>query len=734
MRERLGREQVEVLESVDTVANALIVYAPGMDAARVASLPGVKKIHPVREFRMMLDHALPVHQVPAAWAQVGGPSNAGTGIKIGVIDSGVDATHPGMQDDSLAIPDGFPKVNADSDLAYTSHKVIVARSYMNLLRQRDPDQSAQDHQGHGTAVAMAAAGVQNAGPRATITGVAPRAYVGSYKVFGSPAVNGTTSESAILKALDDAVADGMDVINLSFGSQVAERVEDDLEVAALARADALGVLVVVSAGNGGPDPNTMSSPATAPTAIAVGASANERTFAATVTTDATGALLAIPGEGSADLADVRAPLVDVSRLDGDGLACGTFPPGSLSGRVAFVLRGICTFETKLRNAQTAGAIGALVYSDAERPTPAAMGTAGVQLPAEMISYGDGTRLKRALGAQDGLVATLRFTLSAQPADAGRLAEFSAQGPNVDMAVKPDLVAVGSNFYTATQKLDQNGEMYSADRYTLTQGTSFSAPLVTGAAALLKAARPGLTPAMYRSLLINSAAPLAAADGTTSRVQQAGAGLLDAAAMLRITAAIAPTQLSFGLVGTPVTRSLIVTNVGTARERFQLSVTPRDGGTAPALSQDVVELEPGAAQNLTLSLDATSLPPGASEGFVRVQSTTAGTESRVPYWFAVASQTPRRITVLYTEDEPRAGATVDSAILFRVTDDSGLPLTDIQPTVTVVSGGGRVRSTVSADQYYPGVYAVSVRTGTQAGSNVFRVQVGDLVKDVTLVSK
>src|SRR5262249_2164825 len=170
-----------------------------------------------------------------AWQQVG-ITNAGLGMKIGIIDTGIDSEHAGFQDPSLAIPSGFPRANNAEDLAFTNNKVIVARSYADLFDRSDPDRSPRDRVGHGTATGMAAAGVTNTGPLATITGVAPKAWLGSYKVFGSPGVNDGATDAAILKAIDDAVADGMDVINLSLGTLEATRIEDDLEVHALERA------------------------------------------------------------------------------------------------------------------------------------------------------------------------------------------------------------------------------------------------------------------------------------------------------------------------------------------------------------------------------------------------------------------------------------------------------------------------------------------------------------------
>ena len=92
-----------------------------------------------------------------------GIDNAGAGMKIGIIDTGIDSSHPAFQDPSLAIPDGFPHVNSNADVANTNNKVIVARSYASLFARRDPDTSARDHVGHGTATSMAAAGVTNAG-------------------------------------------------------------------------------------------------------------------------------------------------------------------------------------------------------------------------------------------------------------------------------------------------------------------------------------------------------------------------------------------------------------------------------------------------------------------------------------------------------------------------------------------------------------------------------------------
>jgi subtilisin family serine protease len=715
---------------MDTVANALVVQIPDARASVLASVPGVKRVHSERLFQIVLDHALPLHKVPDAWNMVG-VSNAGAGVKIGFIDTGIDAGHPGFQDPSLAIPDGFPKVNASSDVAYTNNKIIVARSYSSLFARRDPDPSARDHIGHGTATSMAAAGVTNAGPLAIIAGVAPKSWLGSYKVFGTPGVNDSATESAILKALDDAVADGMDVINISLGSPVAPLPATDPEVAAIEQASALGVVVVVASGNNGPDPATVSSPATAPSAIAVGASDNDRVFAATVSVSTGATYLAIPGENASAASATTAPLVDVASLDGNGMACATLSAGSLRGSIALILRGVCTFEQKLNNAQRAGATAALVYTDAARPDPVSMATGAATLPGEMVSYSDGIAIKQSLPGASAI--TLDFSLHPSYTSPDALADFSSMGPNPDGAIKPDLVAVGANIYTAAEKIDPSGDLYDSSGYGVFDGTSFSTPLVSGAVALVKAARPGLTAAQYRSLVINNTATISDMPGTPARVQQAGSGVLDVSAALRATAAMSPTSISFG-IGSPSARGLTITNVGTASETYSLSAFPTAGAPVPALFPGSVTLDPGASVTMPLTFKAAGLSTGQYEGFIAVTGATSGVESRVPYWFAIGSTTAAYITILDSATTLRPGALVSDAVVFHVADVSGIVIPNIIPTVTSVSGGGTVIGVVPRSDESPGAFGLNVRLGSIAGANVFRITAGAMSVDVPLVSQ
>ena len=318
--------------------------------------------------------------------------------------------------------------------------MIVARNYDTRISA-----TATDRKGHGTAVAMIAAGVRNAGPRATIMGIAPKAYLGSYKVF--PDGQDGAPNSAILKAIDDAVADGMDVINLSLGAFPAERLDSDPLVIAVENASRAGVIVVIAAGNDGPGLNTIGSPGTAPSAISVGSSSNDRVFASSAWLEGLSPFLALPGDAPRSVNIIRGQLTDVSALDPTGLACNALPEGSLSGKIVLILRGVCFFEDKLNNASRAGAIGAVIYTDAERPTTT-MSISAVLLPAVMITHADGLKARERLQSRqrrgrDRFLAERRAIRRDAPS---RTSQVRVRASTIDL--KPELLAVGTSVYTA----------------------------------------------------------------------------------------------------------------------------------------------------------------------------------------------------------------------------------------------------------------------------------------------
>jgi len=726
---RVEARQAKVLTTVDTVANALIVEADEATAASLRLLPGVKRVVLSRPHKMLMDSAVLVHKAAEAWDQIG-VDNAGRGVKVGIIDSGITIKHAAFQDDTLSAPEGWAPTGANYDPNYTNGKVIVARSYVDLLDYRDIDYSPRDLVGHGTALAMVSAGVRNAGPKATIQGIAPHAWIGVYKIFGTPGYNDSANDAAIIKAIDEAVADGMDVLNLSFGSVFAPRLEDDIETDAVKRATDAGVIVVCAAGNSGPDLNTISSPGTAPSAITVGAISNGRTFSTGVFVDGLGAFSALPSSALAPAAPVSGVLADVATLDGNGLACtasGQYSSGAaLQGKIALILRGTCTFQEKLNNVRALGAVGGIIYAAPDSPSPIIMSVSASTLPSEMVSNSDGVALKAAISTNDALPASLNFTETAMPAKAGRLTDFGAAGPSIDLGIKPDLVAVGETVYTATQSLDYYADMYDDSGYITVNGTSFSSPMVAGAAALIKAARPGLTLDIYRSLLINSATPdVTPLSGDRATIQQTGAGMLNVLAALNSTVAAYPTSLSFGRANTlDQTVTLKVTNLGAAKDTFTLAHDPRAGSLTPTLPADPVEIEAGATAEIPVAFTAAEPEPGLHEGFLTITSTATSTAARVPYWFSSTSTVPASISFI---DYPSSGR---GTIYFRVLDAAGAPLLGLEPEVSA-SAGGRVGLVVSYDSEVPGLYGFTAIPANSLTATTFTIAAGEVTRKIAI---
>jgi len=714
LRAELRRRGIQVLDSVEIVANALIVSASQADIAALETLSGVRRVWPARRIRRSLARALPLHHVYAAWTALGDASRAGLGIKIAIIDTGIDISHPAFQDPALPMPAGFPRANTTSELAWTNNKVIVARNYRVLLEGRPG--TVPDVDGHGTGVAMAAAGFFVSSEEGTLSGVAPKAYLGSYSVFPS---NGDTSEDVVLKALDDAARDGMDVINLSLGSVFAPRPTDSLLAAAVDRLERLGTLVVVAAGNEGDGPFTISDLGVAPKAISVGASWTDRVFAASVRLSDGSQYPAIPGTGPRPSSPIVAPLRDVSSIDGTGLACGQLPPGSLQNAIAFILRGICYFRDKLNSAQAAGAVGGLVYTDAGRPDAIIMDVGDATLPAMMVSHADGLKIKQSIQQQPGLVATLDFSTHSVPVDPNRLAAFSSRGPSTDLGIKPDLLATGVSVRTAALR----------GTFSLVDGTSIAAPLAAGAAAVVKAARPNLPAFCYRSLLVNTATPLRLSSGAPVPVMEAGAGLLNLEAALRASLAVWPVSLSFQTPSRAVRRSLLVFNLSSEAVQVTVTLEPYRG-PAPVIEPAAFTLPARSARSLWVTVDPTGLPAGTYEGMIWFHPSLPGGEVHVPYWWAIPSSEPARLRIVWQQQEGRAGTLQRAAIAVRTTSAEGLPLL-IPPEVSVVSGGGSVVSVFSSDDISPGLYEVSVRLGPVPGNNIFRVRVGNLERDVTI---
>ncbi len=190
----------------------------------------------------------------------------------------------------------------------------------------------------------------------------------------------------------------------------------------------------------------------------------------------------------------------------------------------------------------------------------------------------------------------------------------------------------------------------------------------------------------------------------------------------------------GSAGAQINRVLTITNVGSGAETFAIAATAQTGNAIPAVASNTVELAAGASIGLPVSWNAGGRAPGTYQGVLTIMGTSSGTRINVPYWYAVTSDVPANITILDSIVSARRGSLQRQAVSFRITDVSGLNLTAAQPQVTALSGGGTARGVVSYDSDVPGLFGIDVQLGPVAGTNVFRIQAGDVTADVTITAQ
>jgi hypothetical protein len=271
--------QARVRWHYQVTADAIAVVVPRSEATRLSRIPGVVRVYPSVTYHELLDRSPQLIGAPALWGSTF--ATAGNGLKIGIIDEGVDQTHPFFDPTGYTAPAGFPK----GDTRFTSAKVIVARAFAPPSPKWkyaslpfDPANSE-----HGTHVAGIAAGNHGVFAGRALSGVAPNAYIGNYKALTIPTpefgLDGNSPE--IAAAIEAAVKDGMDVINLSLGEPEIDP-SRDLVVEAIDAAAAAGVVPVVAAGNDFDDfgRGSIGSPGSAQGAISVAAVSNGRGFPA----------------------------------------------------------------------------------------------------------------------------------------------------------------------------------------------------------------------------------------------------------------------------------------------------------------------------------------------------------------------------------------------------------------------------------------------------------------------
>ena len=473
----------------------------------------------------------------------------GEDIVIGIIDSGVWPEHPSfadvptpeLGDSGDEIPYGAPPASWNGtdcafgnaafnplDASFTCNNKLLgasffADSFLSASPLIDSEYlSARDNDGHGSHVGATAGG--NNGVAAsiggetlgTVSGMAPRARIAVYKVCwnGSlpPAgfLNGCY-QSDSMAAIDQAVADGVDVINYSIGgASTVFGGPDDL--AFLFAADA-GVFVATSQGNAGPEPGTTGTPAGVPWLTAVASIQDDQVF--NIAVDITSETPGLSAEVEAIEADISVPLSDTGpvtstlMLADDGTAAGVQACNPLvngadvAGNIALIQRGACNFSTKILNAQAAGAVGVIVYNNNGDPIVMGGSNVGITLPAVMIGQSDGETIADGLTSGAEVAATMSDAILISKA--GTVATTSSRGPNSGSPdiIKPDIAAPGVQILAAQTPTPNDGQA-PGELFQFLNGTSMSSPHIAGIGALLAQANPDWSPETVRSALMTTA--------------------------------------------------------------------------------------------------------------------------------------------------------------------------------------------------------------------------------------
>lgn len=611
----------------------------------------------------------------------------GRGVLVGVIDTGIWPEHPSLApradlspapalDGTVRSACAFGTTEGDPDDApfACNSKLVGARLFLDTYKERTglrPGEfdSARDDDGHGTHTATTAAG--NAGVRATVlgqdlgtvSGIAPDAQVVAYKAVGSD--GGYASD--LVAAIDQAVADGVDVINISLGGP-PDTVSP--EALALLFASDAGVHVAASVGNNGPAPGTIGGPGDLPWVTGVGATTYAAAFGATLDLDRGPSLRGASVTGGTE----EARVVDGAEAGSPVCIPGQLDPEVVDGAVVVCAEGALSATGKSVAVQQAGGVG-LVVTNGPGST---LTTQTTFVPSVVLDAADGQRLRAWMTRNpDGSARLTPDGVTHSPVADPTMAVFSGRGPTSTAGdvVKPDVTAPGVQILAGDSPAPSNptygpeGELFQA-----MSGASMSTPVVAGLHALLAQAHPDWSPSTARSALVTTADPrVTDLDGSRADPFATGGGIVapgrpgdrgsafrpglvydssfpdhlgflcdegpapfppslcdDLAAAGFATLAQDLNRPSIGVEEVPGRTSVrrTVTNVSGERLRAHASVDAPDGFDV-TVTPSSVDLAPGASARLTIDVVATGKRPNGAWAFGALTWRGGGYEVRSP---------------------------------------------------------------------------------------------------------
>ncbi|MCP3774763.1 S8 family serine peptidase [Paenibacillus sp. MZ04-78.2] len=542
----------------NTVLNGMEITLPANQIPELAAIPGVKSIHKNRTYYALpaeapqpLDtatanyDAAPIKQIGAqdAWAK----GLTGKGLKVGVIDSGVDYLHPDLKD---AYKGGYN----------SSFNTPDPYEEPPISKKDDPFGLGFDGTSHGTHVAGTIVGqAKNTSSDVVQKGIAYEADLYAYKVLSRDPKTGRSSGSSaqVIDGVERAVKDKMDVINLSLGSD-EEKDPNSPDSIAINNAILGGIVAVVANGNAGDKGAyyySMGSPASSQLAISVGAvTSPSNRYQAMVTSSVYEAVYQLNVMGwKSGLENFKA-ILGTDPIEAEYAGLGQekdFAGDKVKGKIAFVSRGSLAFADKFKNAKNGGAKAIVIFNgnvkkdakgndipDLSPSIPGRdehidsfIGDEPHYIPAFDMRGDQGRALAAAVLANPAKPFRLKFgpnyTPTTNPGD--MMTTFSSRGPLSDdkLSIKPDISAPGMNVLSTFPAYGKMipGASY-AEAYKRLPGTSMAAPHVAGAALLLKQQHPDWTPFDIRAALANTANVIKDTDGTPYDVYSQGAGRMN----------------------------------------------------------------------------------------------------------------------------------------------------------------------------------------------------------------
>ena len=692
----LGRK-VAVVHRYELATFGVAVEMSALEATRLRSVPGVIRVIPDRYHQMMTDAGPGWIMAPAVWDGSSGVApNQGEGVIVGVLDSGINWDHPAFADIG---GDDFDHDNPKSrQLGLCAQAAVPCNDKLiGVYDFTEEGTNGKDLDGHGTHVSSIAIGnvrteIVNAVTTSLeipVSGVAPHANLVAYKVCEADGC----SLTHILAALDQALADGVDVINYSLGSEARNPWDRELSPISdrMLTLRSAGIVVIASAGNSGPGVETISSPGNAPWVPAIARISHDRRFANDLEGMSGGNASPPPDLGGVGVTAGFGPARIVHAADFGNPFCGQgtaelqssceahtgasnpFAAGTFNGEIVVCDRGTYGRIEKGFNVRAAGA-GGYILANTQSQGESIVSDDHC-LPAVHLGVANGNSLRSwlAAGGNDALGSISGQRAVTNESFGDLVANSSSRGPNPDIpgVLKPDLAAPGSNILAA-------GFVGSESQFL--SGTSMAAPHVTGMAALLLAANPNLSSAQLHSILMTSALNdgMLFDDGVTQAgTLEVGAGRARADLGVQTGLFLDVTTSQFraanpNLGGDPASLNLPGLASANCFEtcRFNRSVTDLMGGGSwtsrvegdPGLSVQVsplsFELEPGQSQSLQIDVDVSAAElVGSWVGGALVLESSDGSSSAVRLPIAVFADSGRLPTAVKIRSADNRGSTL-----------------------------------------------------------------------------